>query len=140
MEQFDDSLLLRRYYPSSEQFLLSNVHPNDLYDYLFHGFALVSICGVEKYVSYCASKPTLLISRTDEIDKIMQQKVSDRSNHSMLIRLIVKIKLIQVHTGDNEDGWNKIKKLLEMPEFQGTLSDFDVTVHTMIKRMFPDFK
>lgn len=131
--------MINRFYPSTERFLLNDVAPEDLYDYLFHGFGLANIDGIEKYFSCCLTKPMIFIPRDNDIDEIFRPKAKEESNISLLIRLLVKVRLTGYHNGDNENGWEKLDVILASPEFKDTLSDFEETVRTMIGRMFPNY-
>ena len=131
--------MLLRYYPSSESFLLNLVKEDDLYDYIFHGFALCSIDGFEKYVSYCFTKQLLLVDRTPEMDEIFRQKDENCNNISGLIKLLAKLKHINIHYGNHSESWKMIGEVLANEEYKTTLDNFKNTIASIINRMFPGY-
>ncbi len=135
-----DTVMIERFYPSSESFLIGVVDNKDLYGYLSHGFALVKINGEDMYVSYCYYKPTIEIPQTQEIAEIMRQKDESVSNQSCLRKLLVRLKGIQVHNGDNESAWDKVSKELAKEEYKETIENFRVTIGVSIGFMFPNYQ
>ena len=131
---------IKRYYPSSDNFLLSGVKKEDLYDYIFHGFALVEIDGVKKYVSFTWNKPLITVSQTPAIDEVMKKKQKGKNNNSDLIRLSVKLRLIKIHHGDNQSSWNMISAVLTKEEFKETIANYKNTINALLEKMFPLYK
>lgn len=131
---------IKRYYPSSESFLLQEVKEENLYDYIFHGFALVEINGARKYDSFTWNKPLIAISQTPAIDEVMRKKQKGKNNNSNLIRLSVKLRLIKIYYGDNQSSWNMISKVLKKEEFKETIANYKNTINALLEKMFPLYK
>lgn len=129
--------LFEKYYPSNEGFLLGKVDESNLYGYIFHGFALVNIDGEKKYVSYDFQKPQLCFDETPDVKEVFRKKSEDRNNISLLIKLIDMMNFILIHYGNNLTSWEKVKKELAKDEYCETVSNFEVTIKTAIKKMFP---
>ena len=54
--------LLKRYYPSTESFLIGSVKDADLFEYVFHGFVLcLAADGKEKYYSCSWNAPMISV-------------------------------------------------------------------------------
>lgn len=135
----DNVEVFKRFYPSTESFLVGEVNEDDLYDYIFHGFALVNINNKNKYVSCSFNKPLIAVEQTPEIKEIFRKKHEGSNNNSGLIKLFAKLKYIQVHYGNNEKSWDMIKKELAKEEFSETIKNFKVTIDNMIGHMFSGY-
>lgn len=132
--------MIERFYPSSENFLLGLVNEKDLYAYIFSGFALVKIEDEYAYVSFCLTKPTIMIKQTPELEEIFRKKEDDKSNTSDFVRLMSRLKIIQVHNGDKPTSWEKVKIELEKEENISTLKNYKTTIETVVKGLFPNFE
>ncbi len=130
---------IKRYYPSSEGCLLNRVEENDLFDYIFHGFALVNTGEDKEYASFCLTKPLVFIQQTPEIEEVFRQKESHKNNNSDFIRLFAKLRHIGLHYGDNPRSWAMIKKELAKDDNKNTVDNYPVTIKNMIERMFPGY-
>lgn len=133
-------MFLNRFYPSSEGFLLNLVDKDDLFGYVFSGFALVRIGDVKYYVSY--NKPSedpLFIKVTPELVDVFRPKVKGQSNLSGFIKLFSKFQVIRAHYQDTEEAWKRVKAELAKEEFKETLEIFSVTIATLINKLFPGF-
>jgi hypothetical protein len=131
--------MLEKFYPSTEKFLLDAVKENDLHEYIFHGFALVTIDGVEKYVSYSWEKPMIAITKTPEIEEVFRKKEKNCNNNSGYIRLLAKLKHIQVHYLDNAKSWEMIKTELEKEENKVVYENYQTAIDYLIGCMFPRY-
>lgn len=131
--------MLERYYPSNESFLLGNVEDKNLYGYIFHGFALLNIDGLNKYVSYDFQKPQIHITETPEIKEIFRKKSESESNISQFIKLTAKLNYISIHHGNNHTSWEMVKKELIKEEFSETIENYNVTINSVIDKMFPGY-
>lgn len=132
--------MIERFYPSSEYFLLDLVNEKDLFAYIFCGFALVKLDDEYMYVSFCLTKPTIMIKKTPELEEIFKKKEDDKSNLSDFIRLMSKLKIIQVHNGDKPTSWEKVKKELAKEENIITLKNYKTTIETVVRGLFPNFE
>ena len=128
--------MLKRYYPISENLLSGIVAKEDLFDYIWHGFILVKMDDGEKYASCCLTKPIIWIARTPQIDMILEQKVPNSNNLSSFIKLITKLKHIQIH--HKEPVQKYIDEEIRKEEFKQTIEDFKETLNYLINRMFPE--
>ena len=131
--------MLERYYPSNESFLVGDVDNKDLYGYIFHGFALVCIDGVNKYVSFDFEKKLIMVTETPEIKEIFRKKSEKESNISQFIKLTVRLNLIRIHHGTSQSSWDMVKKELVKEEFSETVANYKVTINSIIEEMFPGF-
>lgn len=131
--------MFERFYPSSESVLIGRVPDCDLFGYIFHGFALVSIEGKCVYASYNFYRPDLFIPQTSEADEVFRPKKVNESNVSSLIKLFAKLKHIQLHYGDSKKSWDLIKKELSNKEYESALENYKTTIDSMIGSMFPNY-
>ena len=132
--------MIKRFYPSSEGFLLDLVDKEDLFGYVFSGFAEVTIDGVKCYVSYNKPGADLLIIRgTPEVEEVLRAKVEGQNNLSAFTKLYAKFAVIRAHYQDTEEAWKRVKAELEKEEFKETLENYSVTIATLINKMFPGF-
>ena len=131
--------MLERFYPSSESFLIDQVKDNDLFDYIFHGFAHYSVGSYGAYVSFCFNKPQIQIPQTPEIDEIMRQKDAEQSNISGLIRLSTRLKHIQIHYAKTPDLFERVNNELSKEEFKDVITNFKVTVGTLVDFIFSGY-
>lgn len=132
--------MLKRFYPSSEGFLLDIVDKEDLFGYVFCGFAEVTIDGVKCYVSY--NKPgddPFIIRETPEVKEVLRAKVEGQNNLSAFTKLYAKLTVIHAHYKDTEEAWKRVGAELEKEEYKETLENYSVTIATLIKKMFPGF-
>lgn len=132
--------VLEKFYPSTEKILLDSVKESDLHEYIFHGFALVTINGVEKYVSYSWEKPMIAITKTPEIENVFKKKENECNNNSGYIRLLARLKHIQIHYHDNTISWEMINKELEKEENKEVYANYRVAINYLIGCMFPLYK
>lgn len=79
----------------------------------------------------------ILVRKTDEIEEVFRKKDADKNNNSMFIRLMVKLKHIQIHHGDCPTAWALIKEELAKAEHQQTLENYKVTIDYIMGCMFP---
>lgn len=131
--------MIEKFYPSTEKFLLDAVKESDLHEYIFHGFALVTIDGVEKYVSYSWEKPMIAITKTPEIEEVFRKKDKNCNNNSGYIRLLAKLKHIQVYYLDNAKSWEMIKTELEKEENKVVYENYQAAIDYLIGCMFPRY-
>lgn len=131
--------MLERYYPSNESFLVGNVEDSNLYGYIYHGFALLNIDGVNKYISYDFQKPQILVTETPEIKEIFRKKSESESNLSQFIKLTVKLNHIRIHHENDQVTWGMVRKELAKEEFSETIKNFNVTINSVIGKMFPGY-
>lgn len=132
--------MFKRFYPSSEGFLLDLVDKEDLFGYVFSGFAEVTINGVKYYVSY--NKPgedPFIIRGTQEVEEVLREKVVGQNNLSAFTKLYAKLAVIRAHYQDTEEARKRVEVELEKVEFKETLENYSVTLATLIKKMFPGF-
>lgn len=132
--------LLKKYYPSTETFLIGSVQDADLFEYVYHGFLLcMDADGREKFFSCSWNAPMIAVLKTPEIDEVFREKESDKTNISQFIHLLARLKHIQIHHGDSPVAWDMIQKELVKTERQQTLASYKVTVDYLIGRMFPGY-
>lgn len=81
-----------------------------------------------------------MIKKTPELEEIFKKKEDDKSNLSDFIRLMSKLKIIQVHNGDKPTSWEKVKKELAKEENIITLKNYKTTIETVVRGLFPNFE
>lgn len=131
--------MFERFYPSSESFLIGQVNENDLFGYIYRGFAYYRVGSNGAYVSFCFSKPQIQIPQAPEIDEIMRQKAAGQSNISGLIKLATRLKHIQIHYAEDPNLFERVKEELTKEEFKDVITNFNVTVGTLVGFMFPGY-
>jgi len=131
--------MLQRFYPSSECFLIGKVNDEDLFGYIFHGFAHFKVGSNGAYVSFCFNKPQIQIQQTPEIDEIMRQKDAEQSNISGLIRLSTRLKHVQIRYAEAPNLFERVKEELSKTEFKDVITNFKVTIGTLVDIMFPGY-
>ena len=131
--------MLERFYPSSESFLIGQVNDDDLFGYIYHGFAYYRDGSNGAYVSFCFKKPQIQIPQTPEIDEIMRKKDAEQSNISGLIRLSTRLKHIQIHYAKDPNVFERVKEELSKEDFKDIITNFKVTVETLVDFMFPGY-
>lgn len=128
--------LTGKYYPTTEKILLGAVDNKELWNFISKGFALTKLDGINIYVSYNFIRPNFVIESNPTNDSMMA-KNSDEHVIRDLTRLSTKIKFLQIHYGDTEKSWNKLKALLDSDEYKRAISSYPVTIQTLISFMLP---
>ncbi len=128
----------QKFYLVSDQCLVKlGIEPKDLYNYLFHGFAIIELQDGSYYVNYAYPDQKLITIKKDEDSDKLFIQMNGENIFSKFIRLCVKINGLSIHKGDVPEAHETIKKILE--DFHETYLAYQHTINFIICVKFPTY-
>ena len=128
----------QKFYLVNDQCLVKlGIEPKDLYNYLFHGFALIEMQDGLYYVNYAYPGQQVLMIKKDENSDKHFIRLNEENIFSKFIRLSVKINSLSIHKGDVPEAHQSIEKFLE--DYHETYLAYQHTIDFIISVKFPTY-
>ena len=128
----------QKFYLVSDQYLVKRgIEPKDLYNYLFHGFALIEMQDGLYYVNYAYPGQQVIMIKKDENSDKHFIRLNEENIFSKFIRLSVKINSLSIHKGDVPEAHQSIEKFLE--DYHETYLAYQHTIDFIISVKFPTY-
>lgn len=128
----------QKFYLVSDQYLVKRgIEPKDLYNYLFHGFALIEMQDGLYYVNYAYPGQQVIMIKKDENSDKHFIRLNEENIFSKFIRLSVKINSLSIHKGDVPEAHQSIEKFLE--DYHETYLAYQHTIDFIISVIFPTY-
>lgn len=128
----------QKFYLVSDQCLVKlGIEPKDLYNYLFHGFAIIELQDGLYYVNYAYPDQKLITIKKDEDSDKLFIQMNEENIFSKFIQLSVKINNLSIHEGDVPEAHKSIEKFLE--DYHETYLAYQHTIDFIISLKFPTY-